>query len=236
MYLPQSTVLRECTAIGFTAKRNEQWPGIPLPIHIEAVGIPPYPKHRYPRVVGTAHVPNGETITRPHITYLRGNATQPRGTGLRIICQVVNDRAASWGGGFAVVVRRRFQKVQEDFLSWVQTHRDQFMLGNSHFYTIDESLAVFSMICQQGFGPSHKPRIRYGAMKACLDQLADIAVERGGSVHMPRIGCGQAGGSWTIVSELIDEALCSRGVPVTVYDLPTTDPHSIPAQRDLFEA
>ncbi len=120
--LPESTVVRECTAIGFTAKGDEQWPGIPRPIHLEAVGIPPYPKHRYPRVVGIAHVPDGQTTSRPRIAYLRGDATQPRGSGARIICHVVNDRAARWGGGFAVVVRRRFPEVQEDFHSWAQTH------------------------------------------------------------------------------------------------------------------
>jgi hypothetical protein len=37
---------------------------------------------------------------------------------------------------------------------------------------------------------------------------------------MPRIGCGQAGGSWFTVSELIDLHLVRRGVAVTVYDLP----------------
>ncbi len=81
------------------------------------------------------------------------------------------------------------------------------------------------MICQQGYGPSRRSRIRYVAMKACLDRLADVAVQRAATIHMPRIGCGQAGGSWTVVSELIDETLCSRGIPVTVYELPTEEPH-----------
>jgi hypothetical protein len=44
--LPESSVIRECTAIGFTAKGNEQWQGIAQQVHIEAVGIPPYPRHR----------------------------------------------------------------------------------------------------------------------------------------------------------------------------------------------
>jgi O-acetyl-ADP-ribose deacetylase (regulator of RNase III) len=181
-------------------------------------------------------VSDGRATERPHITYLRGDATQPRGTGLRIICHVVNDRAGRWGGGFALVIRRRFREVQEDFLSWTRANTEQFALGNSRLCPIDESLAVFSMICQQGFGPSRRPRIRYAAMKACLEQLAEIAGNHAASVHMPRIGCGQAGGSWSVVSELIDESLCNRGIPVTIYDLPNTDPHSIPLQGDLFEA
>jgi hypothetical protein len=37
---------------------------------------------------------------------------------------------------------------------------------------------------------------------------------------MPRIGTGEAGGSWHLISNLIVEELCSEGIPVKVYDLP----------------
>jgi hypothetical protein len=73
-------------------------------------------------------------------------------------------------------------------------------------------------------------------MKACLDILADIALEREASIHMPRIGCGQAGGSWHVVRELIDECVCSRGIPVTVYDLPNKEAGPVAAEPSLFEA
>lgn len=39
------------------------------------------------------------------------------------------------------------------------------------------------------------------------------------SVHMPRIGCGLAGGSWGKVEPIIQEELCDKGVQVFVYDL-----------------
>jgi hypothetical protein len=53
-----------------------------------------------------------------------------------------------------------------------------------------------------------------------LKKLAEEAIKQKASVHMPRIGCGEAGGSWWIVSELIEETLLKHGVAVTVYDLP----------------
>jgi hypothetical protein len=37
---------------------------------------------------------------------------------------------------------------------------------------------------------------------------------------MPRIGAGEAGGSWPLIEALIDEVLCAAGLSVTVYDLP----------------
>ena len=73
-------------------------------------------------------------------------------------------------------------------------------------------------------------------MKNCLDQLGEIAMDCEASIHMPRIGCGQAGGAWQVVSELIDDSLCSRGITVMVYDLPGNDAGPAAVQRGLFEA
>ena len=76
------------------------------------------------------------------------------------------------------------------------------------------------MVAQHGYGPSDKPRIRYAALDACLRELADEARRLGASVHVPRIGAGQAGGRWPIIAEMIEMSLVDRGIDVTVYDLP----------------
>ncbi|GAB2849173.1 hypothetical protein GCM10027074_14910 [Streptomyces deserti] len=49
-------------------------------------------------------------------------------------------------------------------------------------------------------------------------RLADRAAEPGASVHLPRTGCGLAGGTWSRVEPLIAGRLVKRGTPVTVYD------------------
>lgn len=51
-----------------------------------------------------------------------------------------------------------------------------------------------------------------------LGAVADRAAELGASVHMPRIGCGLAGGKWSRIEPLIEQRLAGRGIPVTVYD------------------
>jgi len=48
--------------------------------------------------------------------------------------------------------------------------------------------------------------------------LAEIANQIGASVHMPRIGCGLAGGDWNVVESIINRTLTLRDVDVTVYD------------------
>jgi hypothetical protein len=39
------------------------------------------------------------------------------------------------------------------------------------------------------------------------------------SVHMPRIGCGLAGGKWEEIEPIIERTLVAKGMTVVVYDL-----------------
>jgi O-acetyl-ADP-ribose deacetylase (regulator of RNase III) len=156
---------------------------------------------------------------QPAITYLKGDALDPRGDDPAIIAQVVNDRTPNWGGGFALQVRKRMPGVQDDFRRWASSHRLAYELGRGHLSAVKPGLWVYSMVAQEGYGPSPEPRIRYGALQACLAQLADLATRHRASINMPRIGAGQAGGDWEIIQELIKEELCAKGLRVTVYDL-----------------
>jgi O-acetyl-ADP-ribose deacetylase (regulator of RNase III) len=214
-----ASVVAECTAIGFTAKGDETWRDIGT-IHAECVGIAPYPGRTYPRVAGLVTRRRAASLAITEIQYLRGDATQPRGKGCRIVAHIVNDKTPNWGGGFALVVRRKWPEIQKDFQDWARLESGHFSLGNARLAFVESDLALFSMVSQHGYGPSPRPRVRYSGLEKCLESLARIALEHQASVHMPRIGCGQAGGEWSIVSELIDERLCRRGVDVTVYDLP----------------
>ena len=158
------------------------------------------------------------------VVHLFGDAIKPRGSGPRMIAHIVNDASPNWGGGFALEVRKHWNSVQEDFREWVGEDRRNLVLGNVHRSIIDEELSIVHMVAQQGYGPSMRPRIRYAALSKALDHLADIALEQSASVHMPRIGTGQARGSWELIQELVDERLVRRGIPVSVYTLADSVP------------
>jgi len=51
-FLPDQSVVQECTAIGYTAKGDQPLPGLDERVHFECVGIPPYPGSFNPRVAG----------------------------------------------------------------------------------------------------------------------------------------------------------------------------------------
>jgi O-acetyl-ADP-ribose deacetylase (regulator of RNase III) len=232
--LPERSALHECVAIGYTARGQEEW-GAGAIIHAECVAIPSYPGQLYPRVVGFV-VPVDARASReaPLLGCVRGDATEPRGQGARIIAHVVNDATANWGGrGFASAVGHKWPAVHADFHAWVAQDRGSLSLGRSHYTALDAERGIFHMVAQHGYGPSAKPRIRYAALETCLEALGALAVERSASVHMPRIGTGQAGGSWDVIRDMILASVCARGIRVTVYDLPNSTP-SWSKQGTLF--
>lgn len=78
---------------------------------------------------------------------------------------------------------------------------------------------VANLVGQRGVRTGSKGvPVRYEAIDTALGLLADKAAELGASVHMPRIGCGLAGGKWSRVEPLITERLVKPGIAVTVYD------------------
>ncbi|MFF8914341.1 macro domain-containing protein [Streptomyces sp. NPDC015032] len=153
------------------------------------------------------------------ITYVRGDATDPQGKGVKLITHVCND-LGGWGKGFVLAVSRRWPEPEAAYRNW---HRgragNDFALGAVQFVQVSPYLWVANMVGQRGMRTGSKGiPVRYEAIDTALGAVADRAAELGASVHMPRIGCGLAGGTWSRIEPLIEKQLLSRGTAVTVYD------------------
>ncbi|WP_031088870.1 macro domain-containing protein [Streptomyces sp. NRRL WC-3549] len=153
------------------------------------------------------------------ITYLRGDATAPSGKGVKIVVHCCND-LGGWGKGFVLALSRRWPGPEAAYRRW---HRERavndFGLGAVQFVQVEPYVRVANLVGQHGIrtGGGGVP-VRYEALDEGLRRVAEKATELGASVHMPRIGCGLAGGTWSRVEPLIAERLVSRGLTVTVYD------------------
>lgn len=154
------------------------------------------------------------------ITYLRGDATCPQAKGPKIICHICND-IGGWGKGFVLALSKRWKQPESEYRAWYAERRDRgFALGAVQFVPVESTIWVANMIGQHGLKTgSSGPPIRYDAVRQCLLKVAEKARELGASVHMPRIGCGLAGGQWTKIEPLITEQLLFSDIPVTVYDI-----------------
>ncbi|MFB7862932.1 macro domain-containing protein [Streptomyces sp. NPDC056069] len=155
------------------------------------------------------------------IEYVRGDATAPRGKGVKIVAHVCND-LGGWGKGFVLAVSRRWPEPEAAYRRW---HRERagndFGLGAAQFVRVEPYVWVANLVGQRGIrtGRSSGVPVRYEVIDAALGRLADRAVALEASVHMPRIGCGLAGGTWSRIEPLVTERLLARGIPVTVYDV-----------------
>jgi O-acetyl-ADP-ribose deacetylase (regulator of RNase III) len=153
------------------------------------------------------------------ITYVRGDATVPSVKGAKVIAHVCND-IGGWGKGFVLALSRRWPEPEAAYRAW---HRDRahndFALGAVQLVRVERYVWVANMIGQRGTRTGSKGvPVRYEAIGTALGRLAGEVTALGASVHLPRIGCGLAGGKWSRIEPLITERLVRRGIAVTVYD------------------
>ena len=159
------------------------------------------------------------------LSIIEGDATRPQGDGRRIVAHVCNDLGA-WGRGFVAAVSRQWPQAERAYRDWFRKRDvNDFGLGAVQLVYVGndrEPLWVANMVAQHGLltgrAVRHQPPIRYAALEACLRILAAHASTLSASVHMPRIGCGLAGGKWEIVEPMIVGTLGVMDVPVTIYN------------------
>lgn len=154
------------------------------------------------------------------ITYLKGDATSPQASGVKIIAHICND-IGGWGKGFVLAISKRWEKPEKEYREWHRNRaKNNFGIGEIQLIQVDKYLYVANMIGQRGtkVGRSTGVPIRYEAVEDCLIKLAEEAKELKASVHMPRIGCGLAGGKWEKIEPLIEKTLLANDIETYVYD------------------
>jgi O-acetyl-ADP-ribose deacetylase (regulator of RNase III) len=159
------------------------------------------------------------TAPLPSIKYVTGDATGPSTADNKIICHVCND-IGGWGKGFVVAISKKWSQPEAAYRAWYRDRNDNdFALGAMQLVRVESGIWVANMIGQHGLKrEGSKPPIRYEAIEAALKLVAEEAMTHSASVHMPRIGCGLAGGTWDKIEPIILRNLCNNGVEVFVYD------------------
>lgn len=152
------------------------------------------------------------------INYLKGDATNPLSEGSKIIVHICND-IGGWGKGFVMAISKRWKQPEQQYREWFKT-KDNFSLGQVQFVQVEEELWVANLIGQHKINKDENGNapIRYEAISLGLEQVAQFAIDKKASVHMPRIGCGLAGGTWDKIEPLIDTTLTIKNIQVFVYD------------------
>jgi O-acetyl-ADP-ribose deacetylase (regulator of RNase III) len=174
------------------------------------------------------------------IKFTKGDATNPNEKGTKIIVHICND-VGGWGKGFVMAISKRWKQPETEYRNWYKNNeleqtdtvqferlerRDKysnekkFELGNVQFVKVMDDIWVANMVAQRNIRPDKDgiPPIRYSFVSECLERVRVFAKRKKASVHMPRIGCGLAGGEWTEIEEIVNENLIAHEIETTVYD------------------
>jgi O-acetyl-ADP-ribose deacetylase (regulator of RNase III) len=147
------------------------------------------------------------------VHYISGDATNPIGHGNKIIPHVCND-LGKWGKGFVLAVSNRWPRAREFYYHLASRH--SLTLGTVQLVRVERSIWVANMIAQHGiYAKDGVPPIRYEALIKCLKEIGFLAHQLQASIHMPRIGCGLAGGKWEMIEPMILDWI--PGTEVLVY-------------------
>ncbi len=155
------------------------------------------------------------------IKYVKGDAVLPIGDDVKIVVHIVNDLGI-FGAGFAKCVANTYPLVRDKYIEWARTGSN-FGLRVSQLVQVNDYLYFVNLVGQRGVrGINDKTSpapIRYFAVKKGLRDVWLWAKDMEASVHMPRIGCGLGGATWSMVEPIIKEELIDNGISVIVYDL-----------------
>jgi len=221
--IPKGSSIYECLNPGWTAFKTEEWSIFNNSRYsIYSVGLPPIKKQQVSRV-GAILVPEFYSeVSDEHIYVVNGDATKPRGDGNKIIVQLVNT-SGGLGFGFGRAMSKSWPESKNIIKRWIKSKED-FILGNSKLNQLNDNTYVFQMIAQKGLFPkAGEIPLKYDSLNKCLIELSKNARFLNASVHMPKIGVGQAKGDWNIIKGMIQDELISKGVSVTVYILPGSE-------------
>lgn len=153
------------------------------------------------------------------IKYILGDATIPIGDGTKIIVHICND-IGGWGKGFVMAISKRWKLPEKNYRAWYKERvKNNFELGATQVVQVSDNLFVGNMIGQVGIKrQNNQSPIRYEAVEKAREIVVEFAKENNASVHMPRIGCGLAGGKWEEIDPILERTLLKNEIETVVYD------------------
>lgn len=119
-----------------------------------------------------------------------------------LICHQVNCLGIA-GGGLALQIRKKYPEWYE----WYAIRAEASMLGQVNYYTVHKGLLIANLHSQLKIGPGNQTN--YTAIDSCLHHIwVDWHYKGFADIYIPYgIGCGIAGGDWSIVEPMIERIL-----------------------------
>lgn len=125
------------------------------------------------------------------------------------------------GNGIAPKIKKEWPEVYA--ADYATRKGDRTKLGTFTKAVVEDGeFTIYNLYGQYGYSKrdSGIRDLDYDAIFDALDAMADDVIACGGkTVGLPFIGCGLAGGKWSVVEAMIEETLVAKGLQVVVYQL-----------------
>lgn len=125
------------------------------------------------------------------------------------------------GSGIAPKIKAKWPQVYAADCATIKGDRHK-LGGYTKAIVEDGALTVYNLYGQFGYSKRDQGirDLNYNAIFDALDAMGEDILKRGDkTVGLPLIGCGLAGGKWSVVKAMIEETLMLRGLEVIIYTL-----------------
>lgn len=151
------------------------------------------------------------------IKEIAGDATEPNGSGIKFIIHCCNNKKVRWGAGFVLSLKNKWPESEHIHL------RNNRGLGSVSFYYTQGGIIIANIIGQDNFGTQKKQYVDYNSLEIGMRRVLKLALtfrkkKLTVSIHCPKIGCGLAGGDWSVVKDIINRVFIKNNIDVIYYN------------------
>lgn len=123
------------------------------------------------------------------------------------------------GAGIALQIKRAYPQAA---LIDVQTRTgDRSKLGTINYVDITipgkQPFKVINAYTQYYYGMQNGAPVDYDAIRKAFQAVAKLLTP-GSTIGIPKIGCGLAGGNWSIVAKIVEEELHNFRVTLVIFE------------------
>ena len=119
------------------------------------------------------------------------------------------------GSGLAKQVKEKYPEVFNAYYHYCKTNKAEDIFGTALICEADDGKYIANVFGQINYGKD-KQYTDYDALENALNEVKQFAIDKNLSVAVPyKIGCGNGGGNWTIVSKLVRKIFTK--LPSNIY-------------------
>lgn len=128
-----------------------------------------------------------------------------------IIIHQVNCKGVM-GAGLAKAIKEKYPLCYQKYREVCANNKPNELLGKNQILKMSDGKIIINMFSQLNYG-TDKKHTQYDTLKECLYKVYIYAKVNGLTVAIPyKLGCGLAGGSWPIVSNIINKTFKDQSI------------------------